>query len=173
MIRQVEERKAAVLARKPALLMVAVCAIFMSASAQTGIARQTVHQSQISTGVLLKLRTTLLRFAKTNGDPHPKQVQAVRTRLAAAEYLLDPTVPDGQGSVAAYLACARGSFVTPTHSVPPGYHPHGPPPTALCVVVIARGLGLTEFSLGPRYPDLRRLGTVHNLALVRSTRASA
>jgi hypothetical protein len=53
------------------------------------------------------------------------------------------------------------------HSVPPGYHPSGPPPTALCLVVVAQGLGLLEYSIGPRYPALHKLGPVHDLARAR------
>jgi outer membrane protein assembly factor BamB len=119
----------------------------------------------MTVAVLAKLRTILLHQAKVGGDPRPTRARVVATSSHAAESLLTAGSHHGQPSTPAYLVCASGTFDASGISVPPSAHPRHGAATTLCLVVLRHGLRVTELSLGQRYPDLRELGAVEQVAL--------
>jgi len=145
------------------LLVAVLSAAVVLGTGSTGAAGDTSRQTPASDAVLAQLQALLLAQASAHGDPTPTRTLAVATSSHAAEGLLSPGSHDGQAPVPAFLVCASGQFNLNGLSVPHGFRPTGKAPTTLCLVVLAQGLGVAEFSLGRHYPVLRRLGMVQDL----------
>jgi hypothetical protein len=145
------------------LLAVVLSAAAVLGAVTSGAAGDTTQPTPTSDAVLVQLQTILLGQAAIHGDPTPTRTLAVATSSHAAEGLLSPGSSDGQAPVPAYVLCAKGHFNLDALAVPHGFHPTGKAPTALCLMVLAQGMGVAEISLDRHYPVLRTLGTVQDL----------
>ena len=148
--------------RRSLLVAVSSAAVVLG-TGSTGAAGATSQQTPASDAVLAQLQAILLAQATAHGDPTPTRTLAVATSSHAAEGLLSPGSHDGQAPVPAFLLCGKGQFSLSGRSAPGGFRPTAKAPTTLCLVVLAQGLGVAEFSLGRRYPVLRTLGMVQDL----------
>jgi len=146
-----------------ALLAAMVAAAAVLGSISTGAAGDATQPTPASAAELVQLQTILLNQAALHGDPTPTRTLGVAASSHAAEGLLSGGSHDGQAPVPAYLLCAKGRFTLAANSTPPGFDATGKIPTTLCLVVLAQGLGVAGLSLGPHYPELRKLGTVQEL----------
>lgn len=114
-------------------------------------------------GIAPSVRATLLagavRVATNEGDPHPYDIEVVRTTVAKANrathchcktHVLSPSTP-------IYLVAMRGHFSCNTCSPPPGATI--PPGTVITLETpVAEPAKFDGFGLGRRYPDLKIAG---------------
>lgn len=111
------------------------------------------------------------RTAGNNGDPHPYEIEAVRTTRGAAGRVIWPGAGDGADPTPVYAITMRGRFTAYQALLPAGAH--FPTGTVISIVVAAAGRlrgEILDFNLTTRpEPDLARLGPVVHLNLHAAT----
>ena len=134
------------------VVVVAACVLAVACGSTT--------QSGISTHDRAALLGIALRTGRVNYDPHPYDIQVVRTTVGRVDRLLRPGDLGGHPSgEQVYLLAMRGRFSCGACSPPPGArNPRG------SVITLDMPVGLRDhdwsaFSIGRPYPNLRRLGT--------------
>jgi hypothetical protein len=139
-------------------LSVAVLGLLLTACA--GSSDPTSPTGGIPARVRAQLLERALRTAREGGDPHPYNIEAVRTTTGQARVAFhDPAGPEPAASRPVYLVAMQGLFTTPIDFGPP----HTPEITTVIYYeeVIGRdpnGQGAT-MGEGGLYPELNEAGT--------------
>jgi hypothetical protein len=113
-------------------------------------------------GIPPRARATLLKdareVARQEGDPHPHDIEAVRTTAGTAMQLECGGGCEGpESKEPVYMIAMRGHFLCNTCS-----HPRGgsiSPGTVITLSYIAETMTRTGFGLSDNYPNLRAAGT--------------
>jgi hypothetical protein len=140
--------------RKGALLAAGL-AVALGGSVAAGAAAQAILRGEVVTP---PPPTGQLQALLRHADPNATHLREVLTTSHAAKTLLAGG-HDGAPGEPAYLACAHGIFHRGME--PPGVSDKAHP--ILCLVVLARGMVVTEVSFPSHYPDLHKLGQVQKL----------
>ncbi len=124
------------------------------------VARFTLRFPQGSPSVPAEARAGLLAAAESeasrNGDPHPTQIEAVKTTLGAAWSLSGGSAGAQVGAEPIYLVAMRGQFSCATCSVPHGVA--GTPGGTVMTLELPVSTGGSGRGFPVRYPDLGLLG---------------
>jgi hypothetical protein len=102
------------------------------------------------------LLATLQRAAAQSGEPHPTQIEAVRTTLGAAARLNNSIAGPTLADEPIYLVAARGRFNCGGCSTPRGRK--APTGTVITLELPVFPPGVAGFGLRASYPDLGLLG---------------
>jgi hypothetical protein len=121
----------------------------------------TTQTAGISPTVRAALLERALQNAAIHGDPHPYDIEAVRTTHQKAGSLTGETSSKPSGATPVYVVAMRGHFKCRC-APPPGDHIPAPKGSVITFEIIANTPELEtgiQWSIGGRYTRLQSIGT--------------